>query len=131
MSTFTDKIINIEKKLRVSLPLDYVSFMRELEVLEGKGGFWYSIEDLHNCNDLNITDYYIFKELEGTIFTEEDFKYLIPIFNIENESGYVVIDTRENSFGTFLIFYNEDEIKKQYINFTEFLKDKDNYNELF
>lgn len=131
MSTFKEKIINTEKKLRVPLPLDYINFMKDLKVLEAKGGYWYSIENLHNFNDLNITDYYIFKELEGTEFTEEDFKYLIPVFNIENESGYLVIDTREDAFGTFLVFYNEDEIKTRYVTFNDFLKDKDNYNELF
>lgn len=134
MMTFDERLDYTEKRLGVKLPDDYVSFLRSKEGIdksdfndlenayETEDGYWYDIGSLFKADELDIVNYAVFEELLENEFTQDDFSKLVPVFYADGYGGYVVIDTREKGFGTFIIFHDDfDKIEAKFKNFTDFL----------
>lgn len=134
MKIFEQQLEYTEKRLGLKLPDDYVAFLRskknidksdfndEENAYETDDGYWYGLGSLYKAEELDLINYNVFEELSEDEFTKDDFSKLIPIFYADGYGGYVVIDTRKNGFGTFLVFHDDEKIEAKFKNFTDFLK---------
>jgi len=116
--SFLNAIKDVEDELNIVLPQDYINFLKneyensldnddEHDDFEYKSDFL-SIDELKTGQSV-LKRYNLFKNMTPDQFSLEDYRKQLIISDIDG--CCIVIDTRENGNGVYLLFPNQQEVR--------------------
>jgi hypothetical protein len=120
-SEYLEKIAQAEASMGVKLPQDFINFFEEYEGMSVMNGEWFTIADLGTADLFDIPEFEVMQNLPENLFKQTEYNKLVPV--LSDNDGYVIIDTRENGLGVFVIWSDEENLEYQNKTFTEFVND--------